>query len=29
MKLPIVIPCYNKRHTLRTLVAAVRAAPVA
>jgi glycosyltransferase involved in cell wall biosynthesis len=29
MKLSIVIPCYNERHTIRTLVEAVRAAPVA
>jgi len=29
MKLSIVIPCYNERHTIRTIVEAVRAAPVA
>jgi len=29
MKLSIVIPCYNERHTIRQIVAAVRAAPVA
>ena len=29
MKLTIVIPCYNEQHTIRSLVAAVRAAPVA
>jgi glycosyltransferase involved in cell wall biosynthesis len=29
MKLTIVIPCYNKRHTIRTIVEAVRTAPVA
>jgi len=28
MKLSIVIPCYNERHTIRSLVEAVRAAPV-
>jgi glycosyltransferase involved in cell wall biosynthesis len=28
MKLTIVIPCYNERHTIRTIVEAVRAAPV-
>ena len=28
MKLSIVIPCYNERHTIRTIVEAVRAAPV-
>jgi len=29
MKLSIVIPCYNERKTIRTIVDAVRAAPVA
>lgn len=29
MKLSIVIPCYNERHTIRSIVEAVRAAPVA
>jgi glycosyltransferase involved in cell wall biosynthesis len=29
MKLSVVIPCYNERATIATLVAAVRAAPVA
>lgn len=29
MKLTIVIPCYNERNTIRTIVDAVRAAPVA
>ena len=29
MKLSIVIPCYNERNTIRTIVEAVRAAPVA
>ena len=29
MKLTIVIPCYNERHTIRAIVDAVRAAPVA
>jgi glycosyltransferase involved in cell wall biosynthesis len=29
MKLSIVIPCYNERKTIRTIVNAVRAAPVA
>jgi len=29
MKLTIVIPCYNEQHTIRSLVAAVQAAPVA
>ena len=29
MKLTIVIPCYNERHTIRQIVDAVRAAPVA
>jgi glycosyltransferase involved in cell wall biosynthesis len=29
MKLSIVIPCYNERNTIATIVAAVRAAPVA
>jgi len=29
MKLSVVIPCYNERKTIRTLVEAVRAAPVA
>ena len=29
MKLSIVIPCYNERHTIRTIVEAVRAAPIA
>src|SRR3954471_11402190 len=29
MKLSIVIPCYNERNTIRTIVDAVRAAPVA
>ena len=29
MKLSIVIPCYNERNTIRQIVAAVRAAPVA
>ncbi|MSU46555.1 MAG: glycosyltransferase family 2 protein [Lacunisphaera sp.] len=29
MKLSIVIPCYNERNTIREIVAAVRAAPVA
>jgi len=29
MKLTIVIPCYNERHTIRSIVEAVRAAPVA
>ena len=29
MKLTIVIPCYNEQHTIRSIVAAVRAAPVA
>jgi glycosyltransferase involved in cell wall biosynthesis len=28
MKLSIVIPCYNERHTIRSIVEAVRAAPV-
>ena len=28
MKLSIVIPCYNERHTIRTIVEAVRRAPV-
>ncbi len=28
MKLSIVIPCFNERHTIRSLVEAVRAAPV-
>jgi glycosyltransferase involved in cell wall biosynthesis len=28
MKLSIVIPCYNERHTIRQIVDAVRAAPV-
>jgi glycosyltransferase involved in cell wall biosynthesis len=28
MKLSVVIPCYNERNTIRTIVAAVRAAPV-
>jgi glycosyltransferase involved in cell wall biosynthesis len=28
MKLTIVIPCYNERHTIRSIVEAVRAAPV-
>lgn len=28
MKLTIVIPCYNEKHTIRNLVEAVRAAPV-
>jgi len=28
MKLSIVIPCYNERHTIRTIVEAVRQAPV-
>ncbi len=28
MKLSIVIPCYNERKTIRTIVDAVRAAPV-
>ncbi len=29
MKLSVVIPCYNERHTIRSIVEAVRAAPVA
>ena len=29
MKLSIVIPCYNERNTIRAIVDAVRAAPVA
>lgn len=29
MKLSIVIPCYNERHTIRSIVEAVRASPVA
>ncbi len=29
MKLSIVIPCFNERHTIRSIVDAVRAAPVA
>jgi len=29
MRLTIVIPCYNERHTIRSIVEAVRAAPVA
>jgi glycosyltransferase involved in cell wall biosynthesis len=29
MKLSIVIPCYNEHHTIRSIVEAVRAAPVA
>jgi glycosyltransferase involved in cell wall biosynthesis len=28
MKLSVVIPCYNERHTIRSIVEAVRAAPV-
>ena len=28
MKVSIVIPCYNERHTIRSIVEAVRAAPV-
>src|ERR1051326_4180512 len=28
MKLSIIIPCYNERQTIRTIVDAVRAAPV-
>jgi len=28
MKLSIVIPCYNERHTIRSIVEAVRSAPV-
>src|SRR5512141_1087663 len=28
MKLSIVIPCYNERQTIRTIVEAVRASPV-
>src|SRR5882762_3444302 len=29
MKLSIIIPCYNERNTIRAIVDAVRAAPVA
>ncbi len=29
MKLSIVIPCFNERHTIRSLIEAVRAAPIA
>ena len=29
MKLSVVIPCYNEQHTIRSLIAAVRTAPVA
>ncbi len=28
MKLSIIIPCYNERHTIQSIVSAVRAAPV-
>ena len=29
MKLTAVIPCFNERHTIREIIAAVQAAPVA
>ncbi len=28
MKVSIIIPCYNERHTIRTIIDAVRAAPI-
>lgn len=29
MKLTVVIPCFNERHAIREIIAAVQAAPVA